>query len=202
MSIKADRSKPKVLHIGYQFNPSEVGRGGVIVYQWAIMKAMARSGWDVSFFMGAKHTLSNKLKTRVYYHDGVKVTELINSPRRHLDFSCNPLDHLSNEEIEAVTGRVLDEEKPALVHIHDPRLLTASIVDVIKMKRIPVLKTIHNYFDLCPQGELVYRGKTVCTDYHEGSSCRECLSSLPVESAMKGSFLSRLNIIKGEGGIV
>ena len=177
--------KPKALHMGYNYNPSEVGRGGVIVYQWAVMKAVERSGWDVTFFMGAKHTLTNKIRTKTYHNGGIKVIELINSPRRHLDFSCDPLDHLSNEAIEDIADIVLDEEKPDIVHIHDPRLFTVSIVDIIKNRNIPVLKTIHNYFDLCPQGELLFRGKTICRDYHEGSSCRECLSWLPEESFMK-----------------
>jgi glycosyltransferase involved in cell wall biosynthesis len=179
------KRKPKVLHMGYNYNPSEVGRGGVIVYQWAVMKAVERSGWDVTFFMGAKHTLMNMIRTKTYHNGGIKVIELINSPRRHLDFSCNPLDHLSNEAIEDIADRVLNEEKPDLVHIHDPRLFTVSIVDIIKKRNIPVLKTIHNYFDLCPQGELLYKGKTICSDYHEGNSCRECLASLPEESFMK-----------------
>jgi glycosyltransferase involved in cell wall biosynthesis len=171
--------------MGYNFNPSEVGRGGVIVYQWAVMKAVSEAGWDVSFFMGAKHTLSKKTKTLTYFKDGVKIIELINSPRRHLDFSCNPLEHTSNQIIEAITERVLEEEKPDLVHIHDPRLFTFSIVDVIKKKKIPALKTIHNYFDLCPQGELMFKGTEICTDYMEGSRCRECLSALPEDSFIK-----------------
>jgi glycosyltransferase involved in cell wall biosynthesis len=177
--------KPKVMHLGYNYNPSEVGRGGVVVYQWAVMKAVERSGWDVTFFMGAKHTLLNRTRTRTYHHDGIKIIELINSPRRHLDFSCDPLDHLNNQVIDEVAERILDEERPDLVHIHDPRLFTVSVVDIIKKRNIPVIKTIHNYFDLCPQGELLFRGKTICLDYHEGSSCRECLSSLPEESFMK-----------------
>jgi len=177
--------KTKVMHLGYNYNPSEVGRGGVVVYQWAVMKAVERSGWDVTFFMGAQHTLINKIRTRTYRNGGIKVIELINSPRRHLDFSCDPLDHLNNQVIDEIAERVLDEERPDLVHIHDPRLFTVSIVDIIKKRKIPVLKTIHNYFDLCPQGELLFRGKTICWDYHEGSSCRECLSSLPEESFMK-----------------
>jgi len=185
MLTRRTNRKPKALHMGFNYNPSEVGRGGVIVYQWAVMKAAERSGWDVTFFMGAKHTLINKIRTRTYHNEGIKVIELINSPRRHLDFSCNPLDHLSNKVIEDIAERILDEEKPDLVHIHDPRLFTVSIVDIIKSRKIPVLKTIHNYFDLCPQGELLYKGTTICSDFHEGGSCRECLASLPEESFMK-----------------
>lgn len=185
MPVTSKAERPRVLHIGYQFDPSEVGRGGVIVYQWAMMRAAVRAGWDVSFFMAAKHTLSKKVKIKTCNNEGVKIIELINSPRRHLDFSCDPLDHLSNQLIETVTEQVLDEERPDIVHIHDPRLLTASIVDTIRKKQIPAMKTVHNYFDLCPQGELMFKGRTVCSDYHEGSRCVECMSSLPVESFMK-----------------
>lgn len=175
----------KVMHVGYDYNPWEVGRGGVIVYQWAIMKALARAGYDVSFYMGSRHTISNTLKIMTYTREGVRVTEMINSPRRHLDFDCNPLDHLVNGTIDKMTGEVLDGERPDIIHIHDPRLFTASIIDVIKRKNIPVIKTVHNYFDLCPQSELMFKGQWLCTDYEDGGKCRECMSSLPTEDPLK-----------------
>jgi len=181
---KAD-NKLKVMHVGYDYNPWEVGRGGVIVYQWAIMKALSQTGYDVSFFMGSRHTISNKLKISMYSKDGVQVIEMINSPRRHLDFDCNPLDHLVNRKIDDMTEEVLEREKPDIVHIHDPRLFTVSVIDVIKRRDIPVIKTVHNYFDLCPQAELMFKGKSMCTDYEEGRRCRECMSFLPTENPVK-----------------
>jgi glycosyltransferase involved in cell wall biosynthesis len=169
MPIKAKNKKPKVLHIGYNFNPFETGRGGVVIYQWGLIKALKKIGWDIAFLTSSKHTLSKKLKTDIYHLNDIKIIDLVNSPRRHLDFACNPLDHLENQIIEAVTGRILGEEEPVIVHIHDPRLFTASIIDVLKGKGIPVVKTIHNYFDVCPQGELMFKGKSLCTNYKEGS---------------------------------
>jgi glycosyltransferase involved in cell wall biosynthesis len=173
------------LHIGYNFNPFETGRGGVVIYQWGLIKALKKIGWDISFLSSSKHTLSKKLKTDIYHLNDIKIIDLVNSPRRHLDFACNPLDHLENQIIEAVTGRILGEEEPVIVHIHDPRLFTASIIDVLKGKGIPVVKTIHNYFDVCPQGELMFKGKSLCTNYKEGSSCVQCLSYLPQERFLK-----------------
>lgn len=185
MSPGIKNKKPKALHIGLTFNPHETGRGGVILYQWELMKTLQQSGWDISFFTSSKHTLSRKITTNICRIDGIKVIELVNSPRRHGDFACNPLDHLQNKIIDDITERILAQEAPDLIHIHDPRLFTASIVDVCRNNGIPAVKTIHNYFDVCPQGELMYKGETLCIDYNEGSSCIECLSYLPEESFLK-----------------
>lgn len=183
--MRTGHRKRRVMHIGYDYNPWEVGRGGVIVYQWSIMKGLVRRGWDVSFFMGSRHTLFGKTKNMGYLRDGVKVIELINSPRRHLDFHCDPLAHLKNRVIEEISETVFSEEQPDVIHIHDPRLLTVSVIDIIKACGIPVIKTVHNYFDLCPQGEFFFRGESICTDDQNGKKCRECMSSLPEESFMK-----------------
>lgn len=178
MQIEKNKKKLKVLHIGYDFNPSNIGRGGVIIYQRALMRAVYGLGWDVSFFVATKHTLSGKIKVKTTSHEGIKVIELINSPMKHCDYMCNPLDHISNEELDIITKNILDEESPDVVHIHDPRLLPASIVNVIKANTIPVIKTMHNYFDLCPQSELMFKGRSLCSDYQDGNKCKECLPSL------------------------
>lgn len=176
---------PKVMHIGFFFDPETTGRGGVVVYQWSLMKCLTELGWDVSCLVGTRQTLSGKLQTHTRVKDGIKITELINSPLRHCDFHCDPLAHTANDEIDRITDQLLAAEQPDIVHIHDPRLHTASIVAVIKRRNIPVIKTIHNYFDLCPQGELMYQGRSVCDDYQEGKQCPACLSALGQDSIFK-----------------
>jgi glycosyltransferase involved in cell wall biosynthesis len=142
--------------------------------------------------MGAKHTLSGKTRTVAYSRNGVDVIELLNSPRRHLDFHCDPRDHLMNAAIEQIAVSGLDDEKPDIVHVHDPRLLTVSVIDLIKARDIPVIKTVHNYFDICPQAELMFKGDATCTDFEDGAKCRVCMTSMPEESFVKEKISNSL----------
>jgi glycosyltransferase involved in cell wall biosynthesis len=179
MPVIRQVGKMKVMHVGYSFNPSESGRGGVILYQWALMKAIRQLGFDVTFLVSSRHTFSPEMKVKIHNECDMKIIEIVNSPIKPYDYRSDPCSQLRNLQLESAVNQIFDAEKPEMIHIHDPRLLSASIVDVIKSRKIPVMKTVHNYFDLCSQGELMYGGKVPCSDFENGELCRRCVMSLP-----------------------
>jgi len=68
---------------------------------------------------------------------------------------------------------LIEKEKPDIAHIHNTFfLMSPSIYYACKVKKIPVVQTLHNYRFLCPLGIL----------YRDGKVCRECLD--------KGLFMS------------
>ena len=63
-------------------------------------------------------------------------------------------------------SRVLREEKPDIVHVHNLYpLISPAVLKVASTHNIPVVMTLHNYRLCCPNG-LAFRG---------GSPCSQCL---------------------------
>jgi glycosyltransferase involved in cell wall biosynthesis len=61
-------------------------------------------------------------------------------------------------------GRVLDEQRIELVHLHSYfKRLTPAILPEIRRRGIPIVQTMHEYRAVCPIS-LLYRDGHVCTD--------------------------------------
>jgi glycosyltransferase involved in cell wall biosynthesis len=171
---------PKVLYIGFGISPFM--RGGAIVYQESLIEAVNARGWETTCFFAAPrytNTIRNKPYLKRWYKDKIKFIELYNSP--HLFGHLNdPDQQCYHSEIQNLTQRVLDEEKPDIVHFHELQMHTASIIDIASDRKITSLKTMHNYYDICPQRDLMYKEKELCFDFDNGKRCVECLTILPV----------------------
>lgn len=189
----------RVLFVGYDLNPATAGRGGVAVYQRSLAEALVAAGCRVTLFLGSRHTLRRRPRLQHSFKDGLKVIELLDSPLRHCDYRARPGAQISNDSIDALTAAVLTEERPDVVHVHDPRLHPTSVVDVAVAMGIPAVKTLHSYHDVCPQGELMAFGEEPCTDFEEGRRCRECLATLPALSPLKEDFAGSLRGTKAHG---
>jgi glycosyltransferase involved in cell wall biosynthesis len=63
-------------------------------------------------------------------------------------------------------ARLLLQEKPQLVHIHNTFVMASpSIYSVCREARVPVVQTLHNYRLLCP----------AATFFRDGRVCKECV---------------------------
>ena len=64
-------------------------------------------------------------------------------------------------------GRVLDEQRIEIVHLHSYfKRLTPAILPEIARRGIPIVQTMHEYRAVCPIS-LLYRDGKVCTDCHD-----------------------------------
>jgi len=85
----------------------------------------------------------------------------------------------SNKDIK----KILDQEQPDLVHIHNLYpLISPAILPVIKKMGIPIVMTVHNYRLLCPNGLFFNQGEICekCTGASKELNCitNNCESSL------------------------
>ncbi|MFH0976229.1 MAG: glycosyltransferase [Spirochaetota bacterium] len=170
---------PKILYIGFGIEPYCIG--GAVLYQDALIRAVNAEGWETVCFYAApqytyKPTLDPFIKT--WYKDKIKFIELYNTPHR-FGYLNNPEHESSYKSINKFTEDILDQEKPDIVHIHELQLHSVSIIDLIVKRKIPVIKTMHNYYDICSQRDLMYLGKERCIDYNNGEECVKCLNDLP-----------------------
>ena len=76
-------------------------------------------------------------------------------------------------------ARLLDREKPQLVHVHNTFVMvTPSIFSACRERGIPVVQTLHNFRLLCP----------VATFFRNGGVCEECLEGSLLRSVFHGCY--------------
>ncbi|RMG18728.1 MAG: glycosyltransferase [Planctomycetota bacterium] len=182
----------KLLCIGYDLDPARAGRGGVAIYQDSLARALAAEGCEVTLFLGTRHTLRARPRLRWGWRSGLRMVELLDSPLHHCDPRADPSLHVHEPRVESLTREVLRAVRPDVVHLHDPRLHPAAIIDVALAEGCAVLKTVHNHFDLCPQGERFAEQREPCGDDRGGARCRRCLASLPPLSRRRAAWAGTL----------
>ncbi len=164
----------RVLFIGYGFWP--VRFGGAATIQWELLKSCQEIGLQPVIFQGGRYDFRNKLRLkRRFTNDGIELFELFNSPNR--PGLRNPGSQVRNLPILSLSKEVVQKVNPDLVHIHELTFHCAKIIDLFLEMGIPCVKTIHNYWDICPQRDLLYNGDAICEDYLEGKRCVECRHS-------------------------
>ncbi len=180
---------PKILYIGFGLSP--LVRGGAIVYQESLMEAVSARGWETVFLFAVPRRASSGapcLKTRS--EKGIRFVEILNTP--YMPGCLNdPVIQCFQPDIERLVMNVLDDERPDIVHFHELQMHPASVMDIVSGRGIPSLKTIHNYYDICPQRDLLYMGEERCYDFDGGRRCTECLSVLPAAGSSYGMRLAR-----------
>lgn len=169
---------PRILFIGFGMEPFM--RGGAITYQEVIRDSLLKLGWEVFFYIAApRYTYRNTPHLIRRSLHKTSIIELVDPPY-NVGHLYSPSLQCHNDQIDKFTVDILDEVKPDIVHIHELQFHTASIIDSISDRNIPVMKTLHNYYDLCPEGNLMYQGTEPCKDYDDGRRCAPCLMIRPV----------------------
>jgi glycosyltransferase involved in cell wall biosynthesis len=72
---------------------------------------------------------------------------------------------ISSSDTQREFARLLDQETPDLVHVHNVFYMISPVVyGVCRERGIPVVQTLHNFRQLCP----------AATFYRDGKVCEEC----------------------------
>jgi glycosyltransferase involved in cell wall biosynthesis len=167
-------NKMRILFVGYGFYPSSLGGVGAI--QWELLNTCRELGFHLAIYQGGMYNFRKKVKLRRKVADeGVDLIDLVNSPNR--SGLRNPISQVMNTHIVNLSREVLQAIKPDLVHIHELTFHCAKIIELCADMQIPCVKTIHNYWDICPQRDLLYNCQEICEDFLNGSRCVSCRHS-------------------------
>ena len=72
----------------------------------------------------------------------------------------------------------LDEWMPDLVHVHHLMGLPAGIVEIVKQRGVPVIATLHDYWLICSNAQLLTNyDQTVCEGPRLWMNCARCVSA-------------------------
>lgn len=139
-------------------------RGGSETYYFGLAELLRNAGHEVIFFAmedernvpceQSKYFVSN-----VEFNGNLSVKQKVSAALRMV-YSL---------EAKKKFDKLLTAEKPDVIHINlFHRVLTASIVDVAKKHRIPVVFTMHDLNCICPNHTMLDHGK-ICEDCLRGN---------------------------------
>jgi glycosyltransferase involved in cell wall biosynthesis len=77
-----------------------------------------------------------------------------------------PLSPIWSRAAVRDVGRLIDEHRPDVVHLHNPfPLLSPGVIAATRRRGVPIVQTLHNYRHACMKG----------TFFRDGRPCEDCL---------------------------
>ena len=129
-------------------------RGGSEKYYFELAQLLKSKGHTVGFF-SMKHEENITTGDAEYFVEEID----LNTASK-----LKALDVIYSQENKRLMAKALEEFKPDIVHINNfQRQLSASIIDAIKEKNIPIVMTAHDLNPICPASIMLYNGE-VCDD--------------------------------------
>lgn len=146
----------RILHVNKFFD----FHGGTEVYLHELMEKQRALGHDVHVFATKKPGTPPHPDDRfaTTYHAYNKREGLIEDAKKGINF-------IWNREARRQFSAMVDEIRPDVVHIHNLyHHLTSSILEEIKIRKLPCVQTLHDYKLACPNYKM----------YTQGSICERC----------------------------
>lgn len=132
-------------------------RGGSEKYYFELANLLKSKGHTVAFF-SMKHPENITTGDKEYFVDEIDL---------NTGSKLKAFDVIYSKANKKLMTKALDEFKPDIVHINNfQRQLSASIIDAIKEKNIPIVMTAHDLNPICPASIMLYDGKP----------CEDCLT--------------------------
>jgi glycosyltransferase involved in cell wall biosynthesis len=154
---------------GYNLSASELGAG------------LAMSGHTV-FYLASGRRYSLRPWQHIAHTErwrGIDCYDLYNSP--NLSPASYNFKNMGRERSCASQNRHvlrwLDDHRVEVVHIHSLEGFALDLIAAIRASGRPVVATLHNYWFVCPQVDLMHQEVRICDDYQGGQRCITCLRS-------------------------
>ncbi len=156
-----------VLHVIHQFPPES--RGGSESYVFDLAQRQRARGLDVHVLSGSKVCREN-----VTLESG----EVEGLPVHRLHRDDLYFDHhakMWHPVVEEMFGSLLQQWRPALVHVHHWVRLTCNLVEVCAQQKVPAVVTLHDYYTSCPRAFRRRAGDEACRRVLSVASCGDCV---------------------------
>jgi glycosyltransferase involved in cell wall biosynthesis len=154
----------RVLHIPFCFHPDPVG--GTEVYVASLAKLL-REEHGIDAVIAAPGE-----KSCEYVHEGLRVRRFsVSQQPKDLAELYGEGDALAAQEFE----RILDEEKPDLVHLHAfTRGVSLRLVRAARRRGIRIFLTYHTPTVSCTRGTMMRWGSEPCAGFLDPRTCAAC----------------------------
>lgn len=153
-------------------------RGGSEKYYFELAELLKKHGHTVAFF-SMKNENNIKTGDREYFVDEIDM---------NTGSKFEALNVIYSKKNKALMEKALEEFKPDIVHINNfQRQLSASIIDAVKEKNIPLIMTAHDLNPICPASIMLYNGE-VCEDCIT-KGYTSCIKKKCIKNSMLKSML-------------
>lgn len=157
----------KILQVIHSFPPYNTA--GSEVYTYNLSRELAKRH-KVFVFHRINDPYKKEYELTNSPYDGLLIYT-INNTFRHCDsFEMTYKNNIIGEKF----GLILDQIKPDIVHIQHLLYLSAKIIEEIKKRKIPMVFTLHDYWLICPQGQLFKNNIKLC-NREDNSECINCI---------------------------
>lgn len=157
-------------------------KGGSEKYYFDLAKLLLEHGHEVAFF-SMKNDKNIKTDCKEYFVENSDMD------------SKNPFkafDIIYSKRNKKIMEKALDEFKPDLVHLNNfQRQLSASIIEPIKKRKIPIVFTAHDLQAICPAIVMLDNSKNICEKCKKGKYIN-CTKGKCIKNSKLKSFLGTI----------
>ncbi|MCX9083516.1 MAG: glycosyltransferase family 4 protein [Candidatus Methanoperedens sp.] len=159
----------KICQIIYTYPPYILG--GADIYAQKISAELSKSGNEVVVITTQPYESFSSSKPSIKIIDGIKVYRFYpfniyswtNSSKKSMFLkSIWHIFDIWNLHTYIIIKKILQIEKPDVVHIHTPIWFSLSVFDAVKSMKIPTVFTLHDYLLLCRKLLLLRKNGDVC----------------------------------------
>jgi len=176
----------RIAYVVHQYPPEHIG--GTEVYTASLARCLAEQGHDVHVFYPLRTRHGDEPTHMV--REGAHLWRTVLPPR-----PANPWaqfwQSLRNRAVERAFSAFLKAVQPEIVHFQ--HLQNVSVRLPLLAQPRPQLLTLHDYWYLCPNGQLILPNHTLCEGPPHPRRCAQCaLARLPRAPRALTPFLAPL----------
>ncbi len=164
----------KLLYVLHQFLPRHVA--GTELYTYLLAREMRARGHDVVILTCEAHHDMNPYEHLRREFDGIRIHEIVHNYRWDSfeeTYDCPRMD--------AIFERVLDEEKPDLVHVQHLHYFSANFLAIAHARELPIVYTLHDYSLLCARDGTLRRADGELCLEPIPEKCADCIRHFPLD---------------------
>lgn len=135
----------KIMMISSGYYPESCG--GVEIITQALAEKLVEKNHEIVVLYSKEEVKQNE----IYYHNGVKVIKLmpkIIKKKGKVTSIVNRYLQMYNFFNKKRIREIILNEKPDIIHVHMPRIISYSVYAVAKEEKIATIATLHEYYSL------------------------------------------------------
>ncbi len=156
----------RILVVVHGFPPDV--ESGSEVYAHDLVAAMQRGHGDTMLVLTRDADATRpEYDVRIEPRAGLTVVAINNTYAAVRSFE----ESYRNERLGEVAATIVDDFHPDIAHIHHLTSLSTTIVDLLTIRDVPVVLTLHDYWLMCHRGQLLDTEYRVCSGPADCDRC-------------------------------
>lgn len=157
----------KILQVVHGFPPYSIG--GTENYAYYLSQALAKKH-KIFVFSPVGDLRAKEYSLGYLYSQGLENFTINNNLRLCDSFEKTYKNDIIGRKFRAI----LDKVNPDMVHVQHLLHLATDVVEEAKERDIPVIFTLHDYWLICPQGQLLKNNERPCVK-EDNFECVHCI---------------------------